>query len=70
MGLLSALQGPVLEEGVEKGLGISPSALPGWGKRTSVLNFSCVHTHPLLFPVWFFPAHSGVHDGHQHCGPA
>lgn len=28
---------------MEKGLDISPSALPGWGKRTSVLNFSCAN---------------------------
>lgn len=62
-------RGLCLRRGVEKGLGISPSALPGWGTRTSVLNFSCAHT-PLLFLVWFFPAHNGFHDGHQHCGPA
>lgn len=30
-----------------------------------------MRTHPLSFLVWFFPTHSGVHDGsHHHCGLA
>lgn len=44
VGLLSALQGPVLEEGVEKGLGISPSALPG-GVRGPPFSTSRACTH-------------------------
>lgn len=70
VGLLSAVQGTVLEEwGGERSRGALP--LPSQvGVRGPLSSTSHAHA-PLPFLVWFSPAHSGVHGGsHQHCGLA